>query len=308
MSGPEVLGAPYQQLVEGYDFPFARPATWIEALEQKAAHPDRTPLLGGTDLLVELNFRRRRPSGLIDLSAIDEITSWHRDGDWIELGAGVTYRRIERELAGDVDSLAIAARTVGSPQIRNRGTVAGNLGTASPAGDAHPPLLALGATVVAESLAGRRLIPIDEFFVGPKRNSLRADELIRSVRFPAAAGAQQFSKVGTRNAMVIATTSFALVVHEVERRFGTGIGSAGPTPLRATDAERFAAEQLADRWDDPEAVDRDTTARFGELVAAAARPIDDVRGTASYRLHSLSVIAARCLSWCWAERFEGADR
>jgi CO/xanthine dehydrogenase FAD-binding subunit len=180
-NGREPVGAPNPQLLEVYDFPFARPTTWSEALQRKAADPDYTPLLGGTDLLVELNFRRFRPSGLIDLSGIDEISSWHRDGNCIELGAGVTYRRIEQEFTRNAASLATAARTVGSPQIRNRGTVAGNLGTASPAGDAHPALLALGATVVVESTAGRRMIPIDEFFIGPKRNDLRSDELIRAV-------------------------------------------------------------------------------------------------------------------------------
>lgn len=290
----------------GHETVFLRPASWSEALQIKAAHPQYTPLQGGTDLLVEMNFARRRPVGLVDLTRIAELGQWSRSDDQLVLGAGVTYRHIERRFADEIAALAMASRTVGSPQIRNRGTVGGNLGTASPAGDAHPPLLALGAEIDVESVRGARTIPIDEFFVGPKRNSLLPDELIRSVRMPLHAGPQQFSKIGSRNAMVIATTSFALVIHEAARRVGTGIGSAGPTPLRAIEAEAFAQEVLADRWDDPDGVDDATLARFGELVAAAARPIDDVRGTAAYRRHALAVVARRSLRWCWDGRFTTA--
>jgi CO/xanthine dehydrogenase FAD-binding subunit len=287
---------------------FLRPASWSEALAMKAEHPEFTAICGGTDLLVELNFARVRPAGLIDLSRLEELGALNRDDGRVAVGAGVTYSRLERDLGGDVRSLAIASRTVGSPQIRNRGTLGGNLGTASPAGDAHPPLLALGAEVEVASVDATRVIPIDELFVGPKRNALRPDELIRRVHLPSGTGPQQFAKVGTRNAMVIATVSFALVVHEAERRLGTGIGSAGPTPLRAVAAEEYAGELLAGRWDDPTAVDDASATRFGELVAGAARPIDDVRGTGAYRRHALAVLAERCLRWCWDERFTTGRR
>jgi CO/xanthine dehydrogenase FAD-binding subunit len=301
-AGP--LAAPAVSRMPGaHETAFLRPASWSEALDIKAEHPDYTPICGGTDLLVELNFARVRPRGLIDLSRIDELGALTRDDGHVALGAGVTYSRIERELATDVTALAMAARTVGSPQIRNRGTVGGNLATASPAGDAHPPLLALGADVEADSVDGTRIIPIDEFFVGPKRNALQPIELIRSVRLPSNVGPQQFSKIGSRNAMVIATVSFALAVHEAERRLGTGIGSAGPTPLRAVDAEVFVAEHLQDRWDDPAALDDAVVSRFGQLVGGAARPIDDVRGSADYRRHALGVLAERCLRWCWHDHF-----
>ena len=128
---------------------------------------------------------------------------------------------------------------LGSPQIRNRGTVGGNLGSASPAGDAHPPLLASGADVEVESVRGRRRIPIGDFFLGPKRSALEPDELIAAVRIPAATGPQLFAKVGTRNAMVIAVCSFALALRPDRRRVDTGLGSAGPVPLRASAAETF---------------------------------------------------------------------
>jgi CO/xanthine dehydrogenase FAD-binding subunit len=185
-----------------------------------------------------------------------------------------------------------------SPQIRNRGTVGGNLGTASPAGDALPPLLAADALVELASVSGSRRVPIREFFTGPKRNAMRKDELIAAFLVEPAAGPQQFSKVGTRNAMVIAVCSFALSLDPPRRRVGTGIGSAGPTPLRAVDAEDFIQGALD--WDRGLSVSESALERFGQLVAAAARPIDDIRGTAAYRRRALAVLARRSLKWAAA--------
>jgi len=133
------------------------------------------------------------------------------------------------------------------------------------------------------------------FCLGPKRTALRPDELIAAFRVPAAAGPQQFAKVGTRNAMVIAVASFALDLDLERGRVGTGIGSAGPTPLRAEAAERFLEGVLAEDG----AVTASVIGRFGELVAEAAQPIDDVRGTAEYRRHALGVMARRTLAWAW---------
>ncbi|MET7402637.1 FAD binding domain-containing protein [Dactylosporangium sp. NPDC005572] len=277
---------------------FLRPSTWDEALAAKAEHPDAVPIAGGTDVMVELNFDRRRPPALLDLTRVPELTAWAPDGDRLRIGAGVTYRRLIDELGGRLPGLAMAARTVGSPQIRNRGTVGGNLGSASPAGDAHPPLLAAGALVEVASATTTRTIPIDDFFVGPKRSALNGDELIAAFLIPTGQGPQQFAKVGTRNAMVIAVCSFALALHPAERRVGTGIGSAGPTPLRAAEAESFGAELP---WDDRDPLPEATVRRFGELVAAAARPIDDVRGSAGYRRHALAVLGGRTLRWAWEE-------
>lgn len=278
---------------------FESPATWREALELKAEHPHALPICGGTDVMVDINFARTRPTTLLDLTRVSELAEWHQADDSIELGAGVTYTTIERKLSAALPSLAKAARTVGSPQIRNRGTVGGNLGTASPAGDAHPALLATGATVEVESVRGRRQISIDDYFVGPKQSLLEPDELIRAVGVPVADGPQEFAKIGTRNAMVIATVAFALAVHVGARRAGTGIGSAGPVPLRATAAEDFLNGVLADMWSDPAPLEDTTVTHFGNLVASAASPIDDVRGTAAYRRHALSVLARRSLGWAW---------
>ena len=254
--------------------------------------------------MVDLNFDRSRPEALLNLNEVPELRGWKRENGTLRLGAGLTYAEaMQPPLAELLPALAEASRTVGSPQIRNRGTVGGNLGSASPAGDCHPPLLAAGAEVEVASVAGSRRIPVGEFFTGPKRSALRDDELIAAVHVPAAAGPQQFAKVGTRNAMVIAVCSFALALDPEHRGVGTGIGSAGPTPLRAGEAERFLRDVLDEEglWESRAPLGEATAARFGELVGAAARPIDDVRGTAAYRVHALGVLARRTLVWAWDE-------
>jgi CO/xanthine dehydrogenase FAD-binding subunit len=197
----------------------------------------------------------------------------------------------------------MASRTVGSPQIRNRGTVGGNLGSSSPAGDAHPPLLASDAIVELASVGGWRRLPAREFFTGPKRNAMKKDELIAAFLVEPAGGPQQFSKVGTRNAMVIAVCSFAIAIDPESRHVGTGIGSAAPTPVVASEAEKFIEGVLDEvgLWEKPVPVGATALTRFGELVAAAASPIDDVRGTAAYRRRALSVMARRCFTWAWDE-------
>ncbi|GAA2403799.1 carbon-monoxide dehydrogenase medium subunit [Catellatospora methionotrophica] len=278
---------------------FLTPPTWADALAIRAERPDAVPIAGGTDVMVELNFHRRRPGVLLDLTRIGDLTTWSLDGELLRIGAGVSYTRIIEELGDRLPGLAMAARTVGSPQIRNRGTLGGNLGSASPAGDGHPPLLAADAHVELASVRGTRLVPVDGFFTGPKRSVLAPDELIAAVWVRPADGPEQFSKIGTRNAMVIAVSSFSLALHPGRRAVGTGIGSAAPTPRRATDAELYAAGELP--WDTLAALEPGVARRFGELVAEAASPIDDVRGTAAYRRHALAVLARRTLTWAWRD-------
>jgi CO/xanthine dehydrogenase FAD-binding subunit len=280
---------------------FLQPRSLEEALAAKAERPEAVPIAGGTDVMVELNFDHRRPEAVLDLARVPELATWDHEDGRLRVGAGITYTRAIAELAGALPGLAIAARTVGSPQIRNRGTIGGNLGSASPAGDCHPPLLAMGAEVEVASTAARRRVPLGEFFTGPKKSALEPDELILAVWVPAAAGPQQFAKIGTRNAMVIAVCSFALVLDPEHARVGTGIGSAGPTPLPAPEAERFLQGVLDDEglWISRGPIADSASAHFGELVAAAARPIDDVRGTAAYRVHALEVLARRTLAWSW---------
>ncbi|GLU48613.1 FAD binding domain-containing protein [Nocardiopsis ansamitocini] len=274
---------------------FLSPATLAEALAAKGEQPDAVPIMGGTDVMVELNFDKHRPPALIDLTRIAELREWRVEPGHLRLGAGVPYTEIIDRLRGRAPGLAMAARAVASPQIRNRGSVGGNLGGGSPAGDAHPPLLAADATIELASARGVRRVAAREFYLGPRRTARQDDELITAVLLPEPAGPQQFCKIGTRNAMVIAVASFALALNGRTREVGTGIGSAGPTPLRARAAEEFIAAELD--WDEATAPAPTAVRRFGELVAATARPIDDVRGSAEYRKHALSVMARRTLAW-----------
>jgi CO/xanthine dehydrogenase FAD-binding subunit len=281
------------------------PTSLDEALALRQAEPGARPLLGGTDLLVELNFGRSRPEVVIDLARVPELRGWGRDNGRLRLGAGLTYARAVRELGPHLPGLALAARTIGSPQIRNRGTVGGNLGTASPAGDAHPPLVAARAEVeLASASRGTRLVPLPAYFLGPGRSVLEPDELVTAVHVAPAAGAEQFAKVGTRNAMVIAVCSLALAIWPERRAVCACIGSAGPTPIRAAEAEAFIAGVLDEEglWEGRGAPSGAALERFGELVAAAAAPIDDVRGSAAYRRQALGVLARRTLTWVWEEQ------
>ena len=282
---------------------FLQPQTLEEALELKTQHPESVPLAGGTDLMVELNFDRRRPEAIMDLTRVAELREWQRDNGELVIGPGMTYTRLLAELDGELPGLAIASRTVGSPQIRNRGTVGGNLGTASAAGDALPPLVAAGARIDVASQHGSRTLSIEDFLVGAKKNALEPDELITAIRVQRARGPQQFSKIGTRNAMVIAVCSFALDLDAGARKVGTGIGSAGPVTVRAAAAESFLQNALAEEglWDSRADVPESASDRFAELVAEAASPIDDVRGTAAYRRRALTVMGRRTLAWAWAE-------
>ena len=274
------------------------PTDLDRALAALDREPDALVLAGGTDVMVAVNAGSLRFDSVVALRAIDELKQVEVDADrgLVRIGAGVTYTRL---LAGDVVStvpaLAQAARTVGSPQIRNAGTIGGNLATASPAGDTLPVLVALDARVEIASVAGRRTVPVQELLTGPKRTSLRPGELITAVLVPIVRGHQEYRKVGVRNAMVIAVASVAAVVDLDHRSVAIGLGSVGPVPLRAADAEAWMAGRLG--WhDDGIALDeRADLDQFAALVAAAARPIDDHRGSAAYRRHAVGVMAARCL-------------
>ena len=253
--------------------------------------------------MVDLNFDRGRPEAVIDLTRVPEMGEWGTENGCLRVGAGVTYSRVITELGGRLPGLAIASRTVGSPQIRNRGTVGGNLGTASPAGDALPPLYVSDAEVEVASVDGTRRVPVGEFVKAPKRTALRPGELISAFHVPEADGPQQYAKIGARNAMVIAVCSLGLAIHPEQKKVRACIGSAGPTPIRAHEAEGFIQGILEEEglWELPGALDEAALGRFGELVAGAARPIDDVRGSAEYRRHAVGVLARRTLRWAWDE-------
>ena len=256
------------------------PLSLEEALQMKAAHPAARPIAGGTDVLVDLNFDRARPEHVLNLNEVAELRGWSRDSGALRLGSGLTFTEAMRTpLAEAFPALAEASRTVGSPQIRNRATLGGNLGTASPAGDALPPFLIEDVGVEVASVRGTRALALGDFLVGPKQNALAEDELIVAVRLRPSGAPQTFMKVGPRNAMVIAVVSLALVVDRERDEVRAAYGSAGPVVglVRAPLSER---------------------GEFAERVAADAAPIDDVRGTAAYRRHALRVLAERALDRC----------
>jgi len=256
------------------------PRSLDEALSVRAELPDAVPIQGGTDLMVDLNFDRRRPEALLNLNEVAELRGWSRENGVVRLGAGLTYSdAMGVKLAALLPALAEASRTVGSPQIRNRGTIGGNLGTASPAGDALPPLLISECEVELASVRGERRLSLGSFLVGPKRSALAPDELIVAVRVRNGLGTQTFMKVGPRNAMVIAVVSLALGVDRERGIVSAAFGSAGPVPTLVT-------------------APLDAVDAFPEQVAAAASPIDDVRGTVAYRRHALRVLGARALERC----------
>ncbi len=274
--------------------PILTPTSLDDALAALAAAPDADLLAGGTDLLVAINAGRHAVSTVVALAGVAELRSWARDGADLVIGSGVTFTELaDPAIATALPVLAQAARTVGSPQIRNAGTLGGNLGTASPAGDALPALVALDAQIELASVDGSRRLPIGDFLLGPKRTARAPHELITAVRIAVPRGPQEFLKVGTRNAMVIAVASLAAVVDEEHRTVRVALGSVGPTVLRAPEAEAFAAGAID--WDTGQVVDLAAAGRFGELTAAAARPIDDHRSTAAYRRHTVGVLAARAL-------------
>lgn len=281
------------------------PRTLVEALEAKADHPEAQPIAGGTDLMVELNFDLRRPEAIVDVSRVPELREWRREDGSLFLGSGVTYARIVRELPEFVP-LVEASRTIGSPQIRNRGTVGGNLGTASPAGDALPVLAVYDADVVLGRAGGpTRAVPWNKFTVGVKKTTLERDELILGTRWKVVRGPGSFSKIGVRSAMIISTAGVAFQMDEDARTVRVALGSVAPTIVRAPEAEAFLGDELtrAGVWDDPAAPLTDPVYEgFGERVAAASRPIDDVRGTAAYRRHACWVLARRALAWALAAR------
>lgn len=258
------------------------PGSLDEALRMKAEQPAAVPIQGGTDVMVALNFDRARPEALLNLNEVAELRGWSREDGTLRLGASLTYTEARSgALAELLPALAEASRTVGSPQIQNRGTIGGNLGTASPAGDALPPLLVEGAEVELASVRGERRVSLTDFLLGPKRNALEPDELVVAVRLTPSGQPQTFMKVGPRNAMVIAVCSLALVADRERGELRAAYGSAGPVPALVT-------------------APLDEREEFPERVSVASSPIDDVRGTAAYRRHALRVLTARAIERCLA--------
>lgn len=270
------------------------PSSVEDAVAHLAEHPAALILAGGTDAMVEINDGHRRPDGVVvTVNRIPELRSWRHDpvAGTVAIGAAVTYTELAGpRLAALVPALAEASRTVGSPQIRNAGTLGGNLGTCSPAGDGLPVLSALDATATLVSVGGTRTVSVHDFMVGPKRTALAPGELLTEITVPVLAGWQGYAKVGVRNAMVIAVAGACLVLDTAGESVRLALGSVGPTILRCRDAEADLAGSIDWRSGTAPA---EAVQRFGRLAAQAARPITDHRSSAEYRRHAVGVLAQR---------------
>ena len=266
------------------------PSSLVEATQLLSNNPEAHLLTGGTDMMVEVNFNHRHPETVIALRNIPEIQQWSVDAasGIVHIGSSVPYATMEHgELAQALPALAEAARTVGSPQIRAAGSIGGNLGTCSPAGDSLPVLSALDAVVHLRSDTSSRSVSFAEFMVGPKKNSRMANEIITGVSIPMTNGWQGYAKVGVRNAMVISVASVCLAIHDGKVR--VALGSVGPTIIRCTESEAWINSVGLEN------VNQSIAKEFGEHVRTESRPIDDHRSTAEYRRHAVGVLAARLL-------------
>ncbi|TAK10982.1 MAG: 2Fe-2S iron-sulfur cluster binding domain-containing protein [Anaerolineae bacterium] len=251
---------------------------------------------GGTDLILELERGVRKGiTTLIDITRIpglDEIRLTE-DGR-IHMGALVTHNHVVGSKLMHARALPLlqACREVGAPQIRNRGTVAGNLITASPANDSITPLMALDASVTLRSVRGERDVPLNEFFTGVRKTVMQPDEMLADIHFPALDPATQrgmFYKLALRRAQAISVIHLAMVL-TLEADTVTDarltLGAVAPTIIHATAVEEFlSGKKLTDA----------VIAEAAELAGAAAQPIDDLRGSAAYRSHMLKVCTARVL-------------
>jgi CO/xanthine dehydrogenase FAD-binding subunit len=277
--------------------PVLIPRNVDELVEVFQNHPSAKLLAGGTDFMVEVNLHGRKPDTMISLRQVKELSEWsvRPSQARITIGAGVPYAEMEvGEIARLVPALAQAARTVGSPQIRAAGTLGGNLGTCSPAGDSLPVLAALNATIHVIGPEGNRDIDFVDFMVGVKKNCLQPSEFVHSVSMPIVDGWQGYAKVGTRNAMVISTASACLVRDSDEGFVSIALGSVGPTIIRAHNAEAWLMKTTSLRAGAQ--LEASVAQEFGRRVSLESRPIDDHRSTADYRRHAIGVLAQRLLT------------
>ena len=265
------------------------------ALAALREHHDARLIQGGTDLMVEINFNHVKPTTMISLRDVASLRTIRRDQPGtLSIGSGVPYSVIEGEpVLSEIPALAQAARTVGSPQIRAAGSLGGNLGTCSPAGDTLPVMFALDAMIHLNTLDSTRVVSIHDFMTGVKRSVRQHDEIITSIDFPIINGWQGYSKVGVRNAMVISVASACLVADHENANVRIALGSVGPTIIRCREAEAWL--KSSQNLSAGQSISLDVANEFGRRAAGESSPIDDHRSTAQYRRHAISVLASRLL-------------
>ncbi|GHA71072.1 FAD binding domain-containing protein [Streptomyces termitum] len=245
------------------------PASLDEAVAALTAMPAAVPVAGGTDLMAAVNRGQLRPAGLVGLGRINEIRGWQYQDGHALLGAGLTHARMGRpDFSALIPALAAASRAAGPPQIRNAGTLGGNVVTAAPTGDSLPVLAALEADLVVVGPLGTREIPVSHLLAG--RDLLAPGELVAFVRVPLLHAPQVFLKATGRTGPARATASVAVVLDPARRGVRCAVGAVAPMPLRPLEAERWIAS-LVD-WDNDRALAPEALTAFGEYVAAACVP------------------------------------
>jgi CO/xanthine dehydrogenase FAD-binding subunit len=261
---------------------FYQPKSIREALERKAELKERgTFIAGGTDIVVLMNAGKATPENFIDLTHIKELTAINRHNGTIGLAGNLTY---SRAATLPIRCLAQASLSVGGPGIRELGTIAGNLATASPAGDGSTALLALDAEVELTSVRGVRRLPLDKFFLGYRKTALVADEMITKVFVPTNY-ASDWAKIGKRAAVNISIVAAAVAITP-KKEVRIALASVAATPVRCYKAEKHLSKN---------GLNPETIRQAADIVRGEIKPITDHRASADYKTHLAGVLVQRLL-------------
>lgn len=276
-------------------FQYHLPESLDEALSLLAELENATPVIGGTDLMIAMRNGVSIPDHIVDLNKISELNYVKAVDGIIMIGATATHAEVANSpIAAKIPSLVDSVSRIGSPQIRNRGTITGNICNASPAADSAPPLLVHMAEVEIQSLDGKRTIPIVDLFAGPKINSLQPGELLTEIRIPVppAGSSSSFKRIGRRKAFTLSVVSSAAYIQmegETCTDAKVAFGSVAITPIRVPEAESLLSGSK---------LDEETVKVASDAVYEAVKPITDVRGTAEYRKDMCPVLMRRAIKQC----------
>lgn len=276
-------------------FQYHSPESLDEALSLLAELENATPVIGGTDLMVAMRNGVSVPSHVVDLNEIPELNYVKEEEGIIMIGATATHSQVANSpLVTGIHSLVDSVSRIGSPQIRNRGTITGNICNASPAADSAPPLLVHMAEVEIQSIDSKRTIPIEDLFAGPKINSLEPGELLTEIRIPVppVGSASSFKRIGRRRAFTLSVVSAAAYIQMEDEECTdakVAFGSVAITPLRVREAESLLTGSKLDEV---------TINAASKAVYEAVKPITDVRGTSEYRKDMCPVLMRRAIDQC----------
>ena len=281
-------------------FTYHRPASLAEALAILAEHQGQAAVLaGGTDLLVGMKHKLLKPAHVVGLETLEGLNQVEEQKDALLIGPMLTAAALARQpqVRAQARALALGAGVLGSPQVRNRATVGGNVCNARPAADMCVPLLALGATALLQSQQGRREVPLAEFFLGPGRTVRAPGELLCGLRVPGGGPGtgSGYEKLGLRKALEIALVNVAAVLTlepdgRTVKAARVALGAVAPTPILCPGAEKVLKGQV---------LSEELCRRAATAAAADARPIDDHRGSAAFRRQEVEVLTRRALQQAW---------